>query len=458
MLAAHRPRLLPPMPPAARLLLSGTVVGLLVYVLFALSRPPATGSQPPPPPEVIVRVPQLDHDLLSAVRDGNREERLRIEKEPLRHLLEESLDVVPSVAKALGMPTQSVPLARLRANPTEWRQRWLGYQGELVDLTGPREGHPVPGYGIYEATVRLSDGELVLATFAVPPPPDIRRTGVVRVEGYLLKLRDTTYPRDLQAAPWLVGREIRVAYPEWGPVTELDPVVFEGLDESCWPGTKAWHTISEDQDVPLWHLAAWVRDTAEQRSFAEWRKLSTLNDRETLPMLNAGKLERGAPVRVLGTLIKRQVLAAEPNPAGIEFWTIAWVQVPDLKGHLVPIWVPRRDDSLPLRSSLEVLGHYYRWYAYEGLQNDRFRVPLFVANDLREFHRDTRAAMHEIGLVVGSLVLVMMLGFWWTQRRSGQESEAHSRAMDARRRRRREQTAAGPKLTTGTAEGGGPSG
>jgi hypothetical protein len=132
--------------------------------------------------------------------------------------------------------------------------------------------------------------------------------------------------------------------------------------------------------------------------------------------------------------------------------------VPDLKGHLVPIWVPRRDDALPLRSSLEVLAHYYRWYAYEGLQNDRFRVPLLVANDLREFHRDTRAAMHEIGLAVGSVVLLMVVGFWWTQRRAGQESEAHARAMDARRRRRREQAGSGPKLTTGTADGAGPSG
>lgn len=438
MLAPHRPRLLPPLPPHLRLLVAGAVAGALFWLVLALDQPPAKPIEPPPPPP-IVHVPTLESQILAQAKDQTREQRLLLEAEPLRHVLEKAIDVVPSVAQALGMPSKPVPLSELRAHPDRYRGHWLWYKGELLDLGGPRPGHPVPGYSIHEATVRLADGEMVFAAFSLPPGSEIQRGGIVRVEGFLLKLRDTTYPRDVQQAPFLVGREIRHDYLDWGKITELDPAVFANLDESFWPGTKTWHTVDEDQDVPLWHIAAFARDTADQRTFADWRKLGTLNERETLPALNLGKLARGTPLRILGTLIKLQTIAAPPNPAGIEAWTVAWVQVPDLKGHLVPVWVPKRQE-LPLRSSLEVCAHYYRWFAYEGRKNDRFRVPLFVAAELREFHRDTRVAMQQISLLVGSVVALMVLGFWWMQRRSARESLEHARDLDARRRRRRERT------------------
>jgi hypothetical protein len=434
------PRILPSLPPHLRLVLAGAVVGALFWFVLALDQTPPARVDPPTVAPA-VQVPTLDANLLAEAKDQTREQRLLLETEPVRHLLEKAIDVVPTVARALGMPPKPVPLAELRAQPERHRGRWLWYKGELLDLGGPRPGHPVPGYSIHEATVRLTDGEIVFAAFSLPPGSDVQRGGIVRVEGFLLKLRDTNYPRDVQQAPFLIGREIRHDYLDWGKVTELDPARFADLDESCWPGTKAWHTIDEDQEVPLWHLAAFVRDTADQRTFADWRKIGTLNERETLPALNARKLERGTPLRILGTLIKLQILAAPPNPAGIEWWTVAWVQVPDLKGHLVPVWLPNRAE-LPLRSSLEVCAHYYRWFAYEGRQNDRFRVPLFVAAELREFHRDTRVAMQQISFAVGSVVVLMVLGFWWAQRHATQQSVAHARDLDARRRRRRERDGA----------------
>lgn len=438
MTAPPPPRILPPLPPHLRLVLAGAVVGALFWFVLALDQSPPARVDPPVVTPT-VSVPTLDSKLLAEAVDQTREQRLLLEAEPLRHVLEKALDVVPAVARALGMPTQPVPIAELRAHPAQYQGRWLWYKGELLDLGGGRPGHPVPGYSIHEATVRLADGQIVFAAFSLPPDSNIVRGSIVRVEGFLLKLRDTTYPRDVQQAPFLVGREIRHDYLDWGKITELDPAVFADLDESCWPGTKAWHTVDEDQDVPLWQLAAYARDTADQRTFADWRKIGTLNERETLPALNALKLARGTPLRILGTLIKLQTIVAPPNPAGIEWWTVAWVQVPDLKGHLVPVWLPNRAE-LPLRSSLEVCAHYYRWFAYEGRQNDRFRVPLFVAAELREFHRDTRAAMQHISLAVGSVVVLMVLGFWWMQRRAAKESVAHARDLDARRRRRRERT------------------
>ena len=57
-------------------------------------------------------------------------------------------------------------------------------------------------------------------------------------------------------------------------------------------------------------------------------------------------------MRVFGTLIRRQTIAAPANPANIKFWTAVWIQVHGFGGHLVPIWIPKKVDELPMRAQL----------------------------------------------------------------------------------------------------------
>jgi hypothetical protein len=281
----------------------------------------------------------------------------------------------------------------------------------------------------------------VLAAFSIPPEARIRVGGWVRVEGYLLKLRDTTYPTAIDRAPLLVGRGIELDYEDWPPVTQLDTALLAKVDDkSVWPGDKRWHTVEEDQTEALWHLAAFVRDTHSQRSLAEWRRVPTLNAAETHRPLVDGEVARGTPMRVFGSLKVITFLAAPANPAGIEAWTVAWVQVREYGGHLVPIWVPKRVD-LPTNSQLEVRGHFYRWFAYETVQDGRFSVPLFVAADLDVYELEVDKTMGVIGAVLGGIVVVFLALVIWMQRRAAKDSVAHHRDMDARRRRRRERPA-----------------
>lgn len=440
MVASHFPRLLPPIPPVVRLLMLGCFIGVLIYVPVFF--------QPPLPPaaKVIleptrVAVPTLDAQILAQVKDSTREERLLVEPEPFRHLLSTAINVVPAVAVSLGMPETEVPIAELHKDPSAWRGKWLWFKGELEDLNGPRDGHPEKGFSIYEATVKLPSGDRVLAAFSLPPGDAVHRGSIVRIEGYLMKMRDTTYPNDITQAPMLVGRLIQHDYIDWEPVKTFNPELFANLDESCWPGTHAWFTVDEDQNTPLWHIAAFARDTTNDRSFEEWRKIGTLNEPEIMPVLRANKLEHGTPLRLLGTVVKMQTIAADANPAGIKFWTVAYVQVRDFGGHLIPVWIPKRTAELKFNTPVEVLGYYYRWFAYEGLQGDRYRVPLFVAADLKEFEVDPSHAMREVGLGLGVLATAMITMFWWVQRSASKQSVQHDRDMDARRRRRREKRA-----------------
>lgn len=440
-------RILPPLPPALRYVIGGCVIAMLVYGMTLLE-PAAPPSKPDEaPPAAVVPVPILDSQILAEALDSTREQRLLLETEPLRHLLAKAIDVGPTVAAALGIPDRPVAVAEVRAHPERFRHRWLWYEGVLEELSGAREGHPIRGYSIFEATVKLADGERVLVAFSMPPADGLRVGSWVRVEGYLMKLRDTTYPVAIEQAPQLVGRAVQADYEDWPPVTELDQKLLATVDDSSyWPGDKAWHTIEEDQTEALWHLAAYVRDTAGRRSLADWRRTGTLNTHEVHQKLVDQQIPRGTPMRVFGPLIQRTTLVAPTNPAGITTWTVAWVQVREYGGGvLVPIWVPKRVD-IQTRAQLEVRGHFYRWYAYDTIKNERRRVPLFIAADLDVYELEVDKTMRTIGLWLGGGVCLFLAALFWSQRRAARASLEHSRDLDLRRKRRRERPHTPPAL------------
>jgi len=432
-------RILPPMPPWVRYVVAGFITACFAYAIWLLNRVEQAEVEPDLVLEKQVTVPQLDADILAQAKDQQRRDRLLVEKAPLAHLLAEALDVGPSVAAALDIPDAMVPVEDLRASIDDWRSRWLWYEGQLIQLLGPRGGHPVDGYSIYEATIRLADGEAVIAAFSIPPEGAGVNVGDwIRVEGYLLKLRDTTYPEKLDAAPMLVGRSIQRDYEDWPDITELDAELLASVDDSSmWPGDLAWRDVEEDQSEALWHLGAFARDTADQWTLADWRKIEPLSTAEPYDRLVAGEVERGEPMRVFGTLIRRRTVAAPANPANIRFWTSAWVQASSFGGHLIPVWVPGEVEQLPLRAQLEVKGFYYRWYVYDSQQGKRYRVPLFVAADLDPFELKTGERMQVIGAWLGGAALLLVIGLLWGQRRAARAALAHSRDMDARRRKRR---------------------
>jgi hypothetical protein len=438
MIAPAPVRLLPQIPLAARYVLFGGVVALLVYGMTLVGAPPPPSPRDDPKTPVVA-VPELDRTILAGALDATREQRLVLEVEPLRHLLAKAIDVGPTVAVALGIPERPIPVAELRANTAQWRNHWLWFEGVLEELSGPRDGHPIRGYSIFEATVRVADGNRVFAAFSMPPGAGIRSGAWVRVDGYLLKLRDTTYPQSIENAPLLVGKSIQRDYEDWPRVETLDTELLAKIDDkSYWPGDLAWHTIEEDQTPALWHLAAFVRDNADKRSAEEWRRTTTLNTHDVHQQLVDGTLPRGAPLRVFGPMIQRTTIAAPSNPAGIQFWTVGWVQVREYGGGvLVPIWVPKRVRELPDRPQLEVKGHFYRWYAYEGQKGDRYRVPLFIAADLDLYELRVDGTMRTIGMWLGGGVCLFLVFIFWNQRRAARDSLAHSRNLDERRRRRR---------------------
>ncbi|HEB53696.1 MAG TPA: hypothetical protein ENI87_10630 [bacterium] len=439
------------MPKWVRYAVAGSIVACMAYAFVLLNAIEHGEVTPDIAVERIVPVPELDERILAETRDATRSERLLLDKEPLRHLLAKAIDVGPSVAAALGIPAEMVPVAELRADIDDWRYRWLWYEGRVVNLSGPRDGHPIANYKIYEAILELADGEHVLTAFSIEPDRTIEVGGWARAEGYLYKLRDLTYPIELQSAPMLVGRCLQRDYEDWPPVTELDQELLDRVDDSSWwPRDLPFRTVDEDQSEALWHLGAFARDTRDRMSLAEWRKVPPIP--EFYEQLKANEVRRGEPMRVFGTLIRRQTIAAGANPANIKFWTAVWVQVSGFGGMLMPIWVPKQVRELPLRAQLEVRGYYYRWFRYDTQQNRRIQVPLLVAADLDLFDLATGETMREIGIWIGGVALLMLVLIFWGQRQAQRSALAHSRMMDERRRKRRERARANATTTTAEAE------
>ncbi len=430
--------------------LMGAVLAALVYLAFFLPTP--SGAVDPsaipdlPPPRV--EVPELDATLLATARDGTREERLRLEAEPLQHLLAKSLDVGPTVAQALGMPSRPVPVPTIRADAARHRGAWLWYKGRLEELAGPKPGHPVPGYSVYEASLRTAEGDPVLATFSMKPGVEVVPGSWVRVEGFFLKLRDLTFPATVDQAPLLVGREIQHAYEDWPAVTELDQAAFNGMRDGGMvanefhPDRDSERDIEHDQAEALWHLAAYARDQKQLVDKADWRARPAFSDRKQWDAVMRGTVQRGTPMRLLGTLAMTRTTRANTNPAGIEYWTEAWIMNRDLGGRLVPVWIPGNVERMPSGTGLEVRCFYYKRMVYETRQGRELPTPVFVAAGLDRYVMESQPGVRDLGIAVLVLVSLTMLGIWRMSKREQRRWLQHQDDRNARRRKERGRTTA----------------
>ncbi len=395
----------------------------------------------------LVSVPRLDSSILDKAKDATREERLFLEAEPLSHLLAQSLNVSDEAARALGIPDEMPPIAALQTNMQQWRGRWIWLHGKIERLEGPKPGHPVPGYGVYEATLRLADDNFAIFAFSQPPEGGVDVGGWARAEGYVLKLRDVPYPVDMKLAPLLVGARLQKDYEQWAPVTTLDPGAMADVDDvskqggELQPSDSSWRTIDEDQSGALWHLGAYVRDV-QPMTKAQWRAVPALNAQEVWESFKRNEVPRGTPLRILGTLAATRTITARPNPAGIREWTEAWVQVRDVGGKTIPIWLPKGQKTT-LGISLEVKAHYFRRYSYETRNGKQIWTPLFVANGLDPFVFETGRGMREISVWAFGGTVLLIVGVWWGARRERQRSAAQEDALIERRRKRRTAAAAG---------------
>lgn len=435
----------PPLPmpgrPLLRLVGLGALLAALVYVVCFWTSPPSEDPPERPSPPLAIAVPHLDSSILLQVKDNTRDERLRLEPEPLGHLLEASLSISPPVASALGMPEQMLDVAEVRRQHAQLRGRYLWCKGTLTDLQGPLGGHPVAGYSIFEATLRLPDNNLVLFSFSLPPEPGIEVGTQVRAEGFLLQLRDQTFPVAVDSAPLLVGPRLLRAYADWAPIEVLDHAVLAAVHDAHVGGSEfeadARKGIDADQAPPLWHLGAYARRRADTWTLQQWRTRPALVSKDQFEDLLQGRVERGTPMRLLGTFVQARTVEAAVNPAGIQYWSEVWMQVPELRGKTLPVWIPDKVPMLGKGASLELRAYYYKHLVYDTEAGGATFTCVFVAPRLDLFQLASHPIARQLGLLFAAVVGLGVLWIAWLARRDRRRARAFEDHLIARRRKRR---------------------
>ena len=137
--------------------------------------------------------------------------------------------------------------------------------------------------------------------------------------------------------------------------------------------------------------------------------------------------------------MEARVYRAQLNPAGIEYWSEVWIQLPRLGGLLIPIWIPKDIGSWKRRESVVADGYFFKNYRYENREESYTQAPLFVAGNLKHLVVQTHPVTRYVGIGFAVLVALMILLFFRMARKSSQETKEHEALLTQRRQRRRQQ-------------------
>ncbi|MFO1053483.1 MAG: hypothetical protein U1F36_14820 [Planctomycetota bacterium] len=403
---------------------------------------------------VQIDVPSLDRELLATVKDSTPQDRLVTETEPLNHLLDKSLGVLPTAAEALGRPREPVPLSVLQGSPQTYRGAWLWYSGRLRYVSEPKTGHPIDGYRIYEGFIETDgvDGGGVVMFRVSRVAPGVTIGDWVRVEGFFMKLRDSRVLPDADHAPLLVGSELMKDFQPWVPVEKLDPAMFADLHDGRFSKGESrdrrFEVIEEgdsqadlesSQSEPLWYLASYAmhRRGGPDDDLPNWRlQPAFVKDEQYRAIAFTDEVPRGSPYRLLGTFVMSHWFAANPNPIGVSYWSTVWIQSPNLGGKLLPIWVPRKIEGFEYGDPLEVRAYWFKRHHYELARGGEALTPVFVAADLdRYVTLPESPVVTALKYVFAGLVAVIVGVFYFVSRADKRRRDEHEERMTKRRRK-----------------------
>ena len=129
---------------------------------------------------------------------------------------------------------------------------------------------------------------------------------------------------------------------------------------------------SRSQDTPLWHLAGYARRQNEVKTLADWRRIKPFNNEKQFLGVRDGKVAKGTPFRILGTFIMGRTFAAEANPLGIQKWTEAHIQIRELGGKIVPLWIPEDiGTDWQINATVEARGYLFKRYRFQSRDGAR---------------------------------------------------------------------------------------
>ncbi|PIE22411.1 MAG: hypothetical protein CSA62_12410 [Planctomycetota bacterium] len=418
----------------AILLLAALTLGAIVLggdMFFA----PMTAPKKPETAKIVhqVPIPDINGKLLEQTKDATADQRFVLEPEIYEHLLVRSTDIAPGSLRALGMKESSYTVAQLRKQPERYRGKPIWFEGEIERLEQDTKRIPGLPNTRTRGLLRTDSGDPVFFTVVGDVSKQLTKGSYARVEGIFFKLRDERFPERIDKAPFIVGMDLRASFRKWEPVKTLDPSILSKIHDTT-PEEAA-----ETEEIPLYHLISYAMNQPRE---GEWKQAYPDLDAKASRaiMEQDGSVKRGAPFRLNAALFQTHTVAAEANPLGVDFWTKAWIEHPDIG--TVQIQMPGRlEGEWNMDDYVVVYGHFFKRTYYETLPKNGSRhfkmAPFFVADTMLHWRLKENANDATVKLIMTVVTIILILAMVMLVIRDSRSNHHVRDALIERRRQRR---------------------
>ena len=383
---------------------------------------------------------KIDFNVLSAVKDTSRTERLIREPDAYTHLLTEARKLTPGDLEALGIKALDAPAIAADA---------ALYRGQPFEVKGFLESIEVVQGRIWEEVrgwLRTEEDRLV--AFSVLREPDAEVGQVVRLRGFFFKMfaleiAPGEYAGD---AIYLVGNGLIRSFLEAPPVTDLGTVAFDQARD--YDVTD----MVELQEELLYPVLSYTRQLDDETRATisghevSWHELRKQPDQH-----------RGQVVKILvryvpGLEWPRKLGPGGENPLGIRQFSDG---IFAMVGNKLIRWIGIDEfpkDVLKKTKLVYVTAVFVKNYAWENNRGEILNGPLLVPIRFEPFFLPKNEAIHQIAYGIAGVTLFLLVAFFILVFRDSKKSEQFRREFLSRKRKR---------LATVLAEGaeaGGPNG
>lgn len=385
-------------------------------------------------PEVQLVLPEVDREGLNrAARDATAEERVILETPALEQALATARRIGPDHFEPMGGRRLTPEVAaELVADPSAHRGDLLRAYGTIEAIDAFDAGGEATAH--YRGRMRLEGGGAVWFA-ALMLPDDWGEVGqFVRLDGLFVELyRGQGKGGAWIDAPLIAGKRLVRAYPELGPLPELEPMVFAGVEDDSLQG------ISPQLFEPFWQLLAHARDLPPDA--IDWEAAPLLDAATLQEVYRNGDAARAQPFRIPPCQVIAVWHEAQPeNPARIGRLVKGWASNGDwVRGEakLIQFVAPLDTTELRRRDWFTGTGFFLKNQAYEADKIPVAIAPYFVLHSLEPYVQPEAPSLAPLFAAIGIGMLALFVLIFVALMRDRRKAQQLQEELRRRRRARR---------------------
>lgn len=384
--------------------------------------------------EYTERLPDLNHEVLSKVKDATEADQVILEPDAFQHLSTNTMIVIGSWYRVLG---GTFDFTKGLEEAPEMRGQLFRLRGELIDarpLTRLEGEEPE-----YWCHIRTDDGDDFFYVSIIMPTELFTNDNFVLADGYFFKHYRQKLEGEWQTAPLFVGRKLTPSWRRTDPVSEPDMAMLANLKDHPIGTHNKLGLLNELPE--MWHLANVAKTIGSNPELlAETIKDPIVLNYDTLKELSENPaLNRGRIYKFGGQIVRdsASVVRVGENPLREEKISSAWVRNEYNGDVLVHVKAPGEFDFTKYGQQPTVFhGYFLMLWAYLDTEDVPRRTPVFVVTDsFTEEPYTPPFAGQMVLMFLGVAIGIGALLFWLVQKDRQTSELARQKMLDRRENR-----------------------